>query len=446
MPWKTDVSAVQEQETVKTAESTPQPTMSPTSPPKLQDDTPIEEVVQAARVIMKKPGRPSDKDLVTWLEEQEVSTYADLCGLSADSFMDVKKAPGCTLVLFDALSKLKNKELPTGTEKAKSGTEPATPKKMYSALSLTPASAAPRNLTASASEGVRTQSSGGQGARNSGILSPRGSVRITEDMLKDKYGTLATADFRDHLGIITMTNDSKRNCLSEAALWELSSALYECFRRKVRCVIIRANPGAKVWSSGKDIRELKNNLEDPLSRNDPFVRFITQFKAYNTPIIAAIEGTVWGAATDLAACCDIVVCAPETTFAITPVKIGLPYNNTGLSHFAQVMPLHIVKWMFFSGSILPAEQAKSIGFVNEIVPAAEVGAKAEEMAQTIALRAPLVVRVLKKQLEVFSRNVELNPDEFEDLHEARQRCYRSEDMQEGIRAFYEKREPAFQGK
>ena len=356
----------------------------------------IAAVVATARAMTGKPAKPSDDELVEWLQEQEVSQEQDFLNLSESAWTAVKHAPGASLVLLDALEQLRQ-------------TRP----KMEKPPEVTPA--------------------------------PTGSKAVVE------------MEVHGFIGIITMCNESKRNALSQKVCDDLSGLMDRCCCAGVRVVILRASPGVKVWSSGHDVRDFKrvdgsnaqsfgkSKFQDPLSCEDSFVRLLDRIRNLPVPVIGSIEGTVWGGATDICACCDVLIATPQTTFAVTPAKIGLPYNHSGMSHFIQVMPLHIVKWMFFSGEPITADQALQNGFVNEIVPVERLEKRTQEMANIIANRAPLVVHLLKRQLLCMSPAPTLTPEVFEELHEKRKKTWCSNDMEEGVQAFFSKRPPQFRG-
>ena len=113
-------------------------------------------------------------------------------------------------------------------------------------------------------------------------------------------------------------------------------------------------------------------FNDPLSRNDPFVQLLQQIRSCAVPVIAAVEGGVWGGACDIVSCCDVVVGTLDCSFAITPAKVGLPYHASGLTHFLGALPLHVIKWMFFSSTVLTGEDAARYGFLSASVPADQV--------------------------------------------------------------------------
>jgi methylmalonyl-CoA decarboxylase len=159
-----------------------------------------------------------------------------------------------------------------------------------------------------------------------------------------------------------------------------------------------------------------------------------------------VHASVWGGACDLVATCDLAVGTPGATFAITPAKIGIAYNTGGLTHFLGVLPLHIIKEMLFTGQPISAEDAHRFGLLNYLVPPDQLEAKTLELARTIASRAPLAVRVLKMELRSLTQAPDLSADEFEQIQYARIQANNSDDFKEGVKAFFEKREPRFQGK
>ncbi|NJD91219.1 MAG: methylmalonyl-CoA decarboxylase, partial [Geobacter sp.] len=144
---------------------------------------------------------------------------------------------------------------------------------------------------------------------------------------------LILTSFSNNIATITMNHPETRNSLSNALLNELIGTLQLLEKHKARVVIIRAQAGVKVWSSGFDISELPVPGRDPLSYNDPLEQALRQIQLFPAPVIAMIEGSVWGGACDLSFICDIAIGCPSASFAITPAKIGVPYNSTGILHF-----------------------------------------------------------------------------------------------------------------
>ena len=257
---------------------------------------------------------------------------------------------------------------------------------------------------------------------------------------------LIQSEKRGYTGIITLDNSEKRNALSETLVHEIVTALEEFRKQEIRAVILRAQPGAKVWSAGHDVKELPGRGRDPLGWNDPLRILIRTVQEYPAPIIGMIEGSVWGGACEVAMACDILVITPEVTFAITPAKMGVPYNIGGLLTLLNMIPLPIMKEMLFTAEPLPSDQAFNLGIVNYIKPSDEIEAFVLNIAERIATNSPLSIGVMKDALRLLSSAHAVTPELFERIQGMRRIVYDSEDYQEGIRAFREKRKPQFPGK
>ena len=110
------------------------------------------------------------------------------------------------------------------------------------------------------------------------------------------------------------------NALSIHLIDDLAEALAGAQPPLVRAVVIRARPGSTVFSAGHDVRELPVNGRDPLTYNDPLRKVIRQIEAHPCPVVAMVEGTVWGGACEVVFSCDLVVSSSESTFALTPSR------------------------------------------------------------------------------------------------------------------------------
>lgn len=245
------------------------------------------------------------------------------------------------------------------------------------------------------------------------------------------------------IGIVTMNNPHHANCLSSELVSGILNAFSEFEKASVRVVVLRAYPGAKVWSAGHNMKEIPLDGQDPLTWNIPFERLLHRVRGFPVPVIGMIEGSVWGGACDLAMTCDLLVGASSASFAITPAKIGLPYNAAGLTHFLGVLPLHITKGMLFTAEPLSAEDAFRFGLLNRLVKPEDLESTTMQIADTIASRAPKVIRLLKVELRKLTDGPAINPDDFEEIQQLRREAYRSKDFSEGIHAFFERRSPKF---
>jgi len=249
----------------------------------------------------------------------------------------------------------------------------------------------------------------------------------------------------ENIGFITLDHDEKRNALSHQLIEEIIAAFVDFKRERARVVILKSQPGAKVWSAGHDVSELPETRRDPLGWDDPLPHLIRDIEMFPAPVIAMIEGTVWGGACEVAFACDLIVAGPDASFAVTPAKIGVPYNVSGMVTFMNTSTLRIVKEMAFTAQPITAARAERLGIVNHVVPVEELDRFTRELAVAISANSPLSISVMKEQLRILAGAHPMSPQGFERVQGLRRVVYDSEDYREGVRAFKEKRPPKFEG-
>ncbi|MGV1004952.1 MAG: methylmalonyl-CoA decarboxylase [Candidatus Nanopelagicales bacterium] len=244
---------------------------------------------------------------------------------------------------------------------------------------------------------------------------------------------------------LTMDNSQRRNVLGSEMVASLQEALSRAAGDGTRVVVLRATQGSTTWSAGHDITDLPP-ADDPLSWTAPQELLFRAVSRAPLPVIAAVEGGVWGGACDLVACCDLVIATPDVTFAITPARLGVPYNIAGVSHFVDSLPLHIVKEMFFTAQPIDVTVAHQHGLVNRVLrPDQDLSIVVDELAQHIATLAPLVIRAIKAELGALGDGRPLAPEVYQRLTSHRRAAWTSADYKEGVAAFRERRKPEFTG-
>ncbi len=256
---------------------------------------------------------------------------------------------------------------------------------------------------------------------------------------------LTVTEIRGPIGIVTLDNPARRNALGKQLVGEVIAALKDFSERKLRVAILRAAAGSKVFSAGHDVDELPEGGREPLGWDDPLRHLIREIENFPAPVIAMLEGGVWGGACETVLACDLIVAAPEVTFAVTPARLGVPYNVSGMLTFLNATTPHIVREMAFTAKPMSAPRAEHLGMINYVIPKDELEAFTMSLASGIADNAPLSIAVMKEQLRILAGAKPMSPQGFERIQGLRRVVYDSRDYVEGIRAFKEKRKPVFRG-
>lgn len=246
---------------------------------------------------------------------------------------------------------------------------------------------------------------------------------------------------------VTLTNAERRNALSPALLDEFVSVIDHAISTGARSMIVRAEPGTSTWSAGFEIDSLPLDGTDPLTWTNPLEGLLHRVREAPFPIIAAVEGGVWGGACELVLTCDLIVALESATMAITPVRLGVPYNTAGVMRLLSALPLNVAREMFFTGDPLEAREWARYGVVNRLVQSSEeLESVSRSLGRRIASRAPLAVRAIKGEISALTDARSLSSDDFERLTELRRAAWMSEDYREGVRSFLEKRPAVFTGR
>lgn len=257
--------------------------------------------------------------------------------------------------------------------------------------------------------------------------------------------SLILTQLTDEVGTIVLNDVAKRNALGHVLIEEVVRTLDDFRLRKARTVVLRAPAGCKVWSAGYDISDLSTASRDPFGSSDSLRTIVRNIREFPAPVIALLQGGVWGAACEVAMACDILVATPDATFAITPAKLGIIYNLSGLLALIGTVPLPVAKEMLFTAQPISATQALNFGIVNHVQPADEIEAFVYKLTAHIRENAPLSVSMMKEQMRLLADAQAVAPQLLAQIQKLHGIVYDSGDYREGLEAFREKRTPRFRG-
>ena len=259
---------------------------------------------------------------------------------------------------------------------------------------------------------------------------------------------LVNTVINDRICYLEMQNAEHLNCLSEAMCKELCDAICSGYEQECVGIVIKAQCRNGVWSAGHDIRELPQNGDDPLAYDVPMERLLRCVQEIPIPVIACVDGGVWGGACDLCLSCDMIVSTDTATFAITPAKIGIPYNASGIMHFINQLGMNKAREMFFLAQPITAQDALNVGLINRVATVDQLESVLEEQFLNPLRRNSIMsISAIKRQFRILSKAATvLSSESFERINAYRTKVYQGADYLEGIHSFLEKRAPEYKGK
>lgn len=247
---------------------------------------------------------------------------------------------------------------------------------------------------------------------------------------------------------ITLNDEKMRNALSDQMQQELLAVLQEvAYDNSVRCVVL-TGAGEKSFSSGGDIKLFKEF--DIVSKYDfSYVRgySIQHLITYmEKPVIAAVNGYCFAGGMELALCCDFIYASQNAKFGLLEINLGVLAGWGGTTRLPRKIPVNRAKEMIFRGEIIDAQEALQWGLVNRVLPSPkELHQELEKIIAEMMAKPPLALRAAKNVIN----NTIACPDMEAALSIERGAVMwltSSEDNQEGVNAFVEKRKPVFKGK
>jgi len=264
-----------------------------------------------------------------------------------------------------------------------------------------------------------------------------------------EQGILLT-EIRNYVGTLTFNRPERKNALSPELLLMIHKTLEGWgLSDEVRVVVFTGGSG-KAFSSGYDIAaiptEMNPELAELMKTHNPLELALNTVAQFPNPTIAMMNGYAFGAGLNLAMCCDMRIAQSDISVGMPPAKLGLVYHPEGIRQFIEVVGMAKARDIFFTGRTYKDIEALHMGLVDRLVQAAELTSITYGIAEEIAANAPLSLKGTKKILAMFRDRVRLTEKQIAEADRLIGEAFNSDDLKEGMAAFFEKRKPRFTGR
>ncbi len=261
--------------------------------------------------------------------------------------------------------------------------------------------------------------------------------------MSQSYETLLV-ERRERVAIVTINRPGKMNALNIQTREEGAAALEELRADESVRVVVFTGAGEKAFVAGADIAEFAGRTA--VTQRDVMTgrSLFTAIDTFPKPVIAMINGYCLGGGCELALACDLRIAGERASFGQPEINLGIIPGGGGTQRLTHLVGEGKAMELILTGEIINAQTAYAYGLVNMVVPMEELEAKTLEIANRIAEKSPIALRMAKEAVKTASRSP---------LDEGLRReidlfalCFSSEDKDEGVKAFMEKRKPDFKGR
>jgi len=245
---------------------------------------------------------------------------------------------------------------------------------------------------------------------------------------------------------LTINRPEVRNALNAATRQEIRNAIGEIEKDGDVRVVIITGAGEKAFVSGADITAFKDATPIIMEESASTLgqQLFSNIENLSVPVIAMINGFCLGGGLELAMCCDIRIASDNAKFGQPEINIGLFPGAGGTQRLPRLIGWGKAKELIYTGKIIDAAEAERISLVDKVVPQEKLGEEVNQLAETIASKSPLIIKLVKK---VINRGMYTDLAAglaYEKANFAL--CFATEDHIEGVTAFLEKRKPEFKGR
>lgn len=258
-----------------------------------------------------------------------------------------------------------------------------------------------------------------------------------------QYETI-TVEKRGKVAVMTINRPDKLNALNSKVHSEGVAALEELRVDDETRVLVITGAGERSFIAGADIGEFAGKT--PVTQRATFQEktLFNTIDSFPKPVIAMINGFCLGGGNELALACDLRICSENAKFSQPEINLGIMPGGGGTQRLTRLIGEGRSMEIMLTGDMIDAETAYRFGLVNHVHTAAELVAKTLELAEKIADKAPIALQLCKEAVKFASRsNLDEGLRREVDLFAI---CFSTEDKEEGVAAFLEKRKPVFKGR
>jgi enoyl-CoA hydratase len=249
---------------------------------------------------------------------------------------------------------------------------------------------------------------------------------------------------RGSVAIITINRPEKRNALNIQTRAEGAAVLDELRADDSVRVVVFTGAGDKAFIAGADIAEFADRTA--ITQREVMLErgLFNAIDTFPKPVIAMVNGYCLGGGCELALACDVRIASEKASFGQPEINLGIIPGGGGTQRLTRLVGEGKAMELILTGAIIDAQTAFNLGLVNHVVPAEQLEAKTMEIANRIAEKSPIALRLAKEAIKLASRsNLDEGLRREVDLFAL---CFSSADKDEGVKAFLEKRKPEFKGK
>jgi enoyl-CoA hydratase len=252
-------------------------------------------------------------------------------------------------------------------------------------------------------------------------------------------------DVSERIATVTFNRPKTLNALNPATVREFGAALEDLSARPDVGVVLLTGAGERAFIAGADLTEMKGfTTLEAFDFSLHGQRVLAFIEAMSQPVIGVINGFALGGGCEVAMACDLLIAADTARFGQPEVNLGIIPGYGGTQRLPRLIGRNLAKELVLTGEMISAQRAYEIGLVNKVVPAAELMGAAREIAKKILSRGPVAVRTAKMAM---NRGLDLDLANACALEASLFSAgFSTDDKEEGIGAFLEKRKANFTGK